>query len=134
MESTRRPTLYLGLLGATVLLGLATRQFPHAFPEFIARYGGDALWAAMVFWIAALARRRAASWKLALAAIAIAYAVEFSQMYRAPWIDALRATRGGALVLGQGFLWSDLVCYACGVMLASLIDAGIVRRQGSRAS
>jgi hypothetical protein len=31
------------------------------------------------------------------------------------------------LVLGQGFLWSDLVCYAVGVSLAALIDRLIKR-------
>lgn len=133
MESTRRPVvLYFGLFVATVVLGLATRRFPTAFPEAIARFGGDALWAAMVLWLAALARRHAATHHLALSALAIAFAVELSQLYRAPWIDALRATRGGALVLGQGFQWSDLVCYAAGVALAAGLDAGIVRRQRSR--
>ena len=56
---------------------------------------------------------------------------EFSQLYRAPWIDAVRATRLGALVLGQGFLWSDLWCYAAGVTLAAGID-WILARGGRR--
>jgi Protein of unknown function (DUF2809) len=127
MKSTRRPVvLYLGLLVATILLGLATRRFPSVFPELIARFGGDALWAAMMLWLVALWRRAAAPHHVALAALAVAWTVEFSQLYQAPWIVAVRATRGGALVLGQGFLWSDLVSYAVGVMLAAALDAGIV--------
>ena len=38
----------LGLLVVTIVLGLATRRYPPAFPELIAWYGGDTLWAAMV--------------------------------------------------------------------------------------
>lgn len=128
----RRPIgPYLGLLVGTVLLGLATRQFPFVFPEFIARYGGDALWAAMVYWLVALAGRAAAVHRVALSALAIAFVVETSQLYHASWIDAVRATRAGALVLGQGFLWSDLVCYAVGVAIAAGLDTAM-RRRGSR--
>ncbi len=129
METTRRSiAIYVGLLVATIALGLATRRFPSAFPELIARFGGDALWAAMVLWLIALGRRTAATYRLALAALAIAWCVEFSQLYRAPWIDAVRATGAGGLVLGQGFLWSDLVSYVVGVVLAAALDAAIVRR------
>jgi len=126
----RRAAHSLGLLAATVLLGLATRWFPAAFPAVVSRYGGDLLWAAMVFWLAALARPRASTARLAACALAIAYAVECSQLYRAPWIDAVRSTTAGALLLGQGFLWSDLVSYAVGVIFATLLDAALVNRPG----
>ncbi len=79
----------------------------------------------MVFWLVALLVPRAPTARLAAAALAIAVAVEISQLYRAPWLDAIRATRGGALVLGQGFLWSDLVCYTTGVVAAALLDRAI---------
>ena len=49
-------------------------------------------------------------------------AIETSQLYHAPWIDAIRRTRPGALVLGYGFLWSDLACYAAGVALATAVE------------
>ena len=41
--------------------------------------------------------------------------VELSQLYHAPWIDGLRQIRVAALLLGHGFLWSDLVCYGVAV-------------------
>jgi len=41
--------------------------------------------------------------------------VECSQLYRAEWIDGLRATRLGGLVLGRGWVATDLICYAVGV-------------------
>lgn len=90
------------------------------------------LGAMMVLWIAALLLRGASTQQLALAALAIAYSVELSQLYRALWIEAVRATRGGAVVLGQGFLWSDLASYAVGVALAAGLDVGLTRSQQSR--
>ncbi|MGC1717640.1 MAG: DUF2809 domain-containing protein [Isosphaeraceae bacterium] len=49
-------------------------------------------------------------------------------MYHAPWIDSIRQTTLGGLILGFGFLWSDLACYAVGVVLGVLVDVigGIV--------
>jgi hypothetical protein len=45
-----------------------------------------------------------------------------SQLYHAPWIDSNRGTTLGALVLGHGFVWSDLACYAVGVGLGASIE------------
>jgi hypothetical protein len=41
-------------------------------------------------------------------ALAFSFAVEFSQLYHAPWIDALRGYRLGTLVLGDTVGWGDL--------------------------
>jgi hypothetical protein len=82
----------------------------------------------MVFWMLALVWRRAGSGTLGAGAMAISVVVELSQLYHAPWIDSIRATRLGALVLGSGFLWSDLACYAVGAGMAATLDALIVRR------
>jgi hypothetical protein len=129
MHATRRPAaLYTGLLIATIALGLASRRFPSAFPVVVARYGGDALWAGMVFWLIALLRPATATSRVAVAAFTLALTVELSQLYHAPWLDTLRASRLGALALGQGFLWSDLVSYAVGVALATLLDRWITAR------
>jgi hypothetical protein len=134
MHANRRPpALYFGLLLATVTLGFATRWCPSMFPLVAAQYGGDALWAAMVLWIAALVGPASTTRRLAVLALGIAVAVEVSQLYRAPWIDAVRATRAGGVALGQGFLWSDLVCYAVGVGLAAAVDAWLMHRTALRA-
>lgn len=114
------------LLLLTIALGLASRCYTPALPSFIAAYAGDALWAAMVFWIAAFIRPRANTRTLAAVALGVSFAVELSQLYQAPWINEIRGTRLGALALGHGFLWSDLVCYAAGVALASAVDLGLL--------
>jgi hypothetical protein len=123
----RRGSLLLLLVFITVGGGLASRRDPSVLPGFVAAYAGDTLWATTVFWLLALVFRRAPTRSLAIAALSIAVAVEISQLYHAPWIDALRANAVGALVLGYGFLWSDLACYAAGVALAAAIDAAIVK-------
>jgi len=73
------------------------------------------LWALMVFLLVGFWFHRKSTLWVALAALGFSYCIEISQLYHAPWIDAIRANRLGGLVLGFGFLWSDLVCYTVGV-------------------
>lgn len=122
MRPPRSRIVYSIALVAIVAAGLASRRFGHLLPSFVATYAGDTLWASMVFVGLALLFPRAGTRTLALAALAIAVADEISQLYHAPWIDAIRATRLGALVLGYGFLWSDLTCYTLGVLGAAAAD------------
>lgn len=130
----RSRALYLALALAVVALGLASRRFRPVLPPWLGAYAGDALWAAMVFLLAAAAWPRARVASLALGAVLFSFAVEASQLYRAPWIDALRATRPGGLVLGHDFVWSDLLCYAAGVLLAAAADLTLRSRAARTAA
>ncbi|UPL50633.1 ribosomal maturation YjgA family protein [Hymenobacter sublimis] len=105
----------LGLL--TIGLGLASRQFAPLLPAWIGAYAGDALWALLVFWLVGFGWPRWGSSQVAAVALGFAFCIECSQLYHVSWLDALRHTRPGRLVLGQGFLWSDLLCYTLGVLI-----------------
>lgn len=123
----RSRLLYLLLTFGTIVLGLGARGMRAALPSSINLYLGDVLWAAMVFLLIAALRPAESTRWVALAAAAFSLAIELSQLYHAPWIDGLRQTRLGGLVLGFGFLWSDLVCYAAGIAIAATIDRAVVR-------
>jgi hypothetical protein len=125
--------VFLGLAAATIVLGLATRRFRRSLPAAVGLYAGDVLWATMVYLLAAAIWPRALTRRLAVGAAAFALTIELGQLYHAPWIDAVRGTRLGGLVLGFGFLWSDLACYAVGIALAVAIDWRITRRRAGDA-
>nr|WP_246357714.1 DUF2809 domain-containing protein [Pyxidicoccus fallax] len=106
--------LVLALL--VLALGLASRSKSVAWPPFFAAYAGDTLWALLVFLLVRFLAPARPVLHVAAAALAFSFAVEFSQLYQAPWLNAVRGTLPGRLVLGAGFLWSDLVCYSAGVL------------------
>jgi len=120
--------LYLLSALAVLVLGLGSRRFGASLPSFVAAYAGDTLWALMVFLGLGCVAPQVPLARRACIALACAWAVEGSQLYHAPWIDGLRRTRLGGLVLGFGFLWSDLVCYSVGVGLGALGERAIRRR------
>ena len=66
-------------------------------------------------------------WKLALICYVLGVADELLQLYHAPWIESIRQTRIGGLILGFGFLWSDIICYAVGIVIAYVMVVLIER-------
>jgi hypothetical protein len=119
---TRNRPVYFGLGCLIVALGLASRRYASMLPLFLARYAGDTLWAAMVFIGIGLLAPRWSSFRVAVIALAGCYFIEVTQFYHAPWIDNLRNLPGVGLVLGYGFLWSDVACYTMGVALGALLE------------
>ena len=97
---------------------------------FWGEFAPDALYATMYYvilrwiWI-----HKSQVWA-ALWALLLCYAIEILQLYHAEWIDAVRATRLGGLILGFSFLWSDIVCYTVGVVAGWGIDVTFLRNRG----
>ena len=116
---------------AVILVGLASRAYSPPLPWFVRAYVGDALWALAAYLTVALLLPRLPVRSVALAAWLFSLAVEVSQLYRAPWIDEIRRLRVGALILGHGFLWSDLICYGVGIGIGALAEALRARRHSS---
>lgn len=121
---------YAGAALLTGLLGWSSRRFGAGLPAWVGLYAGDALWALLVFWLLSGLRPAWPGRRRALGAGLFALLIELSQLWQAPWLSALRATTPGALVLGRGFLWSDLACYAVGVLLGWALDGGLRTKAG----
>jgi hypothetical protein len=118
----RYPLIQLLLIVLVSVLGICSRRIASSLPGFIATYSGDTLWALAAFLGIGMVLPRASTRTIALLALALAVAVELSQLYHAPWIDSIRQTTLGGLILGFGFLWSDLACYAAGVGFGVILE------------
>jgi hypothetical protein len=103
-------------------IGLASRYFSTP-DSFIYMHVGDVLWAMMIYFGFRFLNPRQVYKTSAWIAITFCFLIEISQLYQAEWLNAIRRTTLGGLILGFGFLWSDLVGYCVGVFLASLFDS-----------
>jgi hypothetical protein len=117
-------TRFIYILAATVVViaGLASRGYRGQLPALLAEYAGDTLWALMLFLLVSTLLAGRPILTRAAISLALAFLVEISQLYHAPWIDSIRQTTLGGLVLGFVFLWSDLVCYLVGIAAGALAD------------
>jgi len=130
MNDKKRRLVYFVLYLLIIPIGLATRKQPQWFYSLIAIYGGDVFWSTMFFFLFRCFSPRVPLWKIALYTISFSVAIEVSQLYHAPWIDRLRATFLGSMLLGTTFVWSDIACYSAGTLLGWLI--GIMADRFSR--
>ncbi|MCT4590369.1 MAG: DUF2809 domain-containing protein [Carboxylicivirga sp.] len=119
---SRNRILYFLLVITTIIVGLASRKFAYLLPDFINLGLGDALWALMMYGIIGFIVPRLSIRNLAIATLVICFVVELSQLWQADWLNAIRNNRFGALVLGRGFLWSDLIAYSLGVGMGVLLE------------
>jgi hypothetical protein len=106
----------------TIILGLASRKFSDLLPVFLAENAGDMLWAMMVYFGFRFLQVRKTLPTAITLSLFFSYLIEFSQLYQADWINQLRGTVLGALILGKGYLTVDLIRYAAGIILAAVLD------------
>lgn len=122
MNTKRNRVVYALFTIVVIILGLSSRKFAFALPHLLNDYLGDALWALMIFTGFGFLFPKIESKKLVFISLIFCYGIEMSQLYHAEWIDSIRATTLGGLVLGYGFLWSDLVAYTIGVGVGVLCE------------
>lgn len=115
---------YLSGTAVLIALGLLSRRV-----KFVPAACGDALWAMMVYCCFRIVLIRKPLVISAAAALIASFAVEFSQMLTPDWLVKIRSTFLGHMLLGQGFLWSDLLAYTIGIAviygLTALIRKGV---------
>ena len=116
------------LLAVTVGLGLASRTETAAETSpWLHRNAGDALWAVCVYLGLVSVRPTMAARSALISAAAICLAVELSQLSEAGWLEAIRSTRLGRLLIGVGWQTVDLARYSAGLLLAFALDRGTHR-------
>lgn len=113
MKNLKYPILVLLI----ILLGILCRKF-SLIPLFI----GDFLYGLMIYFIVRMFAKKATLLKSALLSLFICFSIEFLQLYQGTWMVEIRKTTFGHYVLGQGFLWSDLVAYTFAVIIGYFID------------
>ncbi|RDY28260.1 DUF2809 domain-containing protein [Romboutsia weinsteinii] len=118
----KKRAVYFIITLVVMVMGLLSRKFMFIFPKDIAPYVGDMIWAMMVYFGFRFLLPNFSLLKSFSMAIIFSFAIEISQLYQADWINAIRRTTLGGLVLGYGFLWEDILSYSIGIVFGVVID------------
>ncbi|AOT08665.1 DUF2809 domain-containing protein [Pseudoalteromonas luteoviolacea] len=100
----------------TMGLGLFSRADIIEFPVWVSLYLGDFLWALMVFWLMCALKPSMSNRCALVIACLFCFSIELSQLYQGSWLNSIRQTWLGGLVLGFGFKFSDLMAYSLGIV------------------
>ncbi|QFG01160.1 DUF2809 domain-containing protein [Psychrobacillus glaciei] len=114
--------VYMFAVVITILLGLSSRKYSQSLLPFVAQNAGDVMWAMMVYFGFRFLLVRKSLLTAIWLSFSFSFGIEISQLYQAEWINQIRNTLLGALILGIGFLEVDLIRYAVGIMFATVLD------------
>ena len=113
---------YVGLALATIVVGLSVHRNDSMLTSAVRDKLGDVLWAAMITWLISALAPNAALRVRIIAALAVCFVVEGTQLYHTQALDSARRTMAGHLVLGSGFDVLDLLAYTFGVLMTGLLE------------
>lgn len=113
---------YFLLIILVIILGILSRK-TSGIPLFI----GDVLYAVLIYFgfrFLIIDSKKSTSLLLSLL---FCFGIETLQLVQIDWLLAIRKTTLGHYILGEGFLWLDLLCYVMGTLLAFLIDKNLLK-------
>lgn len=116
-----RKAKYITAILLCVLIGLSSR-YTSFYPQAIQVHLGDAVWASMIYFGFKLITKKDNTLSPIFLSLFFCWFIEFSQIYQGDWLVHIRNTFIGGLILGKGFLWTDLLRYAIGIVLAVATD------------
>ncbi len=122
MKNERLKYFILFLL--VLILGILSRKI-NGIPLFI----GDILYAVLIYFGFRFLIMDSKKSTSLLFSLLFCFGIEFLQLVQIDWLITIRKTTLGHYILGQGFLWLDLLCYVIGTLLAFLIDWKFVKTQ-----
>lgn len=115
---------YLPIIAFVIILGLLSRKI-----DFVPFIVGDLLYAVMIYFIVRFLFVKSSVLKIAFSALIICFSIEFLQLCQADWLVEIRSSTLGHLVLGQGFLWSDLLAYSFGICISCFFEKLILNKK-----
>ena len=129
--ATRTRMIAAAVIAVVIPLGLFARSHRagatlETFDGFLASYTGDTLWPVMFYFMGRFVWPRVRCGTLVIAVLAITLGLEFGQLWKPPFLQFLRAQPISGFILGNSFIWSDVVCCVVGTALAWSIDVAVV--------
>ena len=100
-----------------LILGILSRKI-SGIPLFI----GDILYAVLIYFGFRFLAADSKKSVTLLLSLLFCFSVEILQLAQIDWLIAIRKTILGHYILGEGFLWLDLLCYVMGTLIAYYLD------------
>ncbi len=113
----------------SIVIGLLSRSNRMDLPQIIHDNLGDIIWGGMVYFLIGIFLHKTRRIRKVLTALGLSFSVELSQLIKAEWFDSLRNIPGMKLFFGEGFQFSDLICYAMGIGIALVLDKLFIHKK-----
>lgn len=125
--ANRTRAIAMLIIACVIPAGLIARSYradadTATMVGFVATYLGDTLWPIMFYFIGRCVFAKANALTLVTATLAITLTLEFGQLWQPPALQWLRQQPIIGFLLGNHFIWSDVVCCLVGIAAAWCAD------------
>ena len=120
----KKQLTYFILVLLILILGISSRKI-NGIPLLI----GDVLYAVLIYFGLRFLFIHLNSYKTFVLSLLFCFTIEILQLVQVDWLITIRKTTLGHYILGEGFLWLDLLCYTIGSLIAFLIDWKCIKTQ-----
>ncbi|MFN7045395.1 MAG: DUF2809 domain-containing protein [Flavobacterium sp.] len=108
---------YFILILIVLFLGILSRKI-SGIPLFV----GDILYAVLIYFGFRFLTINSKKSTSLLLSLLFCFGIETLQLVQIDWLIATRKTTLGHYILGEGFLWLDLICYLIGSFMTYSVD------------
>lgn len=106
---------------AIVPIGISTKFYHGIGEQWVSDYLGDVFYEMAWCWFFFIFfPTRKAIWKIPLAVFIVTCCIEFLQLWHPLWLQIIRSTFAGRMLLGTTFVAADFFYYAIGCLLSWL--------------
>ncbi len=116
------------LLVLLIPVGLGTKYYHGPCERWVHGYAGDIFYPMFWYFLLRLLWKNLSPMFCAGSVLTFCVLVECSQLWTTPLLSTLRRTFPGALLLGSGFDWADIVYYVIGVAAAAGLERAVTGR------
>lgn len=110
------------------IVGLSSEFYSGPGQEFFNDYFGDFLYQIFLILLIVFMFPQISPAKIAWGVFIFNCLIEFSQLWKPPFLQAIRATLFGRLFLGSGFSGEDFIGYILGCTLGWFLVVGLKRK------
>ncbi len=122
-----RVALFLNIV-PIFIIGLTSEFYSGPGQEFFNDYFGDFLYQSFLILLIFFIFPELYPAKTAWGVFIFNSIIEFSQLWKPPFLQGIRATLFGRLFLGSGFAWEDFIGYILGCILGWILVVWLKRK------
>jgi hypothetical protein len=114
---------FLAFLSLVIIvpIGISTKFYHGIGVQWVRDYLGDVLYEMAWCWFLFIFfPTKKAVWRIPLSVFVVTCCLEFLQLWHPAWLQAIRATFAGRMLLGTTFVTADFFYYAIGCLLSWL--------------
>lgn len=118
----RNRITYFMCIIIAIILTIMIENYKNVLPLSIGNYLENVLKALIIYLFIAFIFKKISAINISVISMLICSCFSISNLCEIPWVDNIKNTSIGLFILGNSFVYTDLICYLVGVILGFVLE------------